>query len=88
MVQIQRVQSYDPAVFTGDVAIFFEKRMAYTGDNIEFLGYNREPNASTADSSWFIIKNTYAGDNVTRYQLPDDGPQFKYKWDDRATFFT
>lgn len=88
MTQKQQLKDWSIAELQGDLGMFLEKRMAYDGDNLEYVGYNREPNASTSDSSWFIIKNTYSGTNITRYQLPDDGPQFKYAWDDRATFFS
>ena len=87
MTQIQRFKNWDIAELKGDLGMFLEKRMSYSGDNIEYVGYNREPNAATTDLSWFIIKNTYSGANITRYQLPKDGPQFKYAWDSRATSF-
>ena len=87
-MQIQTIKNFDIAEVTGDLGMFLEKRLSYNGDNIEYVGYNREPNAATDDLSWFIIKNTYAGSNLTRYQLPDNGKQFKYSWDDRATYFS
>jgi len=88
MTQKQTTKDYTLAEIRGDLGMFLEKRMSYSGDNIEYVGYNREANATTTDTSWFIIKNTYSGSNITRYQLPDSGPQFKYAWDSRATYFT
>lgn len=68
--------------------LFLEKRMEYDGDNMIYVGYSRIPNASVDSESWYIVKLTYDGDNVTRYQLPDTGPSFSYVWDDRATLFS
>lgn len=87
MVQKQRIKDYTLADVQGDLGMFLEKRMAYDGDNLEYEGFNREADAATDAESWFIVKYTYSGSNATRYQLPDDGPQFKYSWDDRATYF-
>lgn len=88
MTQKQVIKDYTWAEVQGDLGMFLEKRMSYDGSDLEYVGYNREPNAATDDLSWFIIKNTYAAGDITRYQLPDDGPQFKYSWDDRATYYT
>lgn len=88
MVQKQRINDSSIVSLQGDVGMFLEKRMAYNGDDLEYVGYNREPNAATTDLSWFIIKNTYSGSDITRYQLPDDGAQFKYAWDSRASYFS
>ena len=63
--------------------------MDYDGsNNLIYIGYNKKPNAPTAESSWYIVKLTYSGSNVTRYQLPDTGAKFGYDWDNRTTFFT
>lgn len=71
-----------------DADDILEKRYAYSGDNVEFEGWVKKPNASTAAQIWYIAKYTYSGDNVTRQQLPDNGPFFSYSWDDRATIFS
>jgi len=88
MAKTQQLKDYSIAELTADVGTYLEKRMSYSGDNLEYVGYNREPNAATTDTTWFIIKMTYSGSNVTRYQLPDNGVEFKYAWDSRATYFT
>lgn len=72
----------------GDADQFLEKRFAYNGSNLEYVGWSKKPNASTSDAIWYIIKNSYTGSDITRQQLPDEGPFFKYVWDDRATYFS
>lgn len=67
--------------------LFLEKRMAYNGANIEYIGYSRAPNESTAADTWYIVKLSYTGANLTHYQLPSGGPKFGYVWDNRATYF-
>jgi len=89
MAQKQTVLPYDYAPVYGDLGMFLEKRISYDGsNNPEYIGYNREPNAATDIETWLVFKMTYTGTNLTRYQLPDDGVQWKYTWDDRATYFT
>jgi len=66
---------------------FLEKRMAYNGANLEYVGYSSVPNESTAANTWFIVKLTYTGTDVVRYRLPSGGAKFSYVWDDRATYF-
>lgn len=88
MAQTQVILPYNNAQVSADLGMMLEKRMEYSGDNLIYLGYNRVPNAATTDATWYIVKMTYSGDLVTRYQLPDDGPQFKYAWDNRATLFS
>lgn len=68
--------------------LFLEKRMEYDGNNLIYVGYSRNPNESVLADTWFIVKMTYDGSNVTRYQLPDAGPSFSYAWNDRASLFT
>lgn len=87
-MQKQNIKDWSEPTLTGDLGMFLEKRMSYSGDNVEYIGYNREADAATTDLSWYIVKMTYSGANATRYQLPDDGPQFKYAWDSRATYFS
>lgn len=85
----QRISDYSSLNIAGDVSQFLEKRMENDGnDNPIFVGYNRSPNAPTDNLSWFIVKIEYSGTAPIRYQLPDEGPQFKYAWDDRATYFS
>lgn len=89
MVQTQKINDWSVVTLGGDFLDFLEKRMDNNVDgNPIYVGYNREPNAATTASTWLIVKITYSGTAPTRYQLPDDGPQFKYVWDDRATYFT
>ncbi len=88
MIQPQKIKDYSILDVNINAETFFEKRMEYSGDNLIYIGYAKTPNASTADEIWFIVKLTYSGANPTRYQLPDDGAQFKYAWNDRATLFT
>jgi hypothetical protein len=72
----------------GSADDFLEKRYAYNGSNLEYEGWTQKPNGSVAAPIWYIVKYTYSGSNVIRQQLPDDGPYFKYVWDDRSTYFT
>lgn len=68
--------------------LFLEKRMDYDmGGNLIYVGYSQEPNAATTGLTWYIVKLTYSGSNVTRYQLPNTGIGFKYAWDSRTTYF-
>lgn len=53
-----------------------------------YIGYCPIPNAATDEPIWFIRKVVYDGTNVIRTQLPDDGIQFQYIWDNRADYFT
>ena len=72
----------------GDADSFLEKRLAYTGSNIEYVGWSKIPNAATSKPVWFIVKYVYSGSDRTRQRLPVDGPKFTYTWDDRATYFS
>ena len=72
----------------GDADDFLEKRYAYNGSNLEYVGWSKKPNCPTDAPLWYIIKLSYTGSNVVRQQLPDEGPFFKYAWDDRATYFS
>ena len=69
--------------------VFIEKRMDYDGsNNMIYIGYSRIANASTSAPVWFIAKLAYNGSNKqTRYQLPNNGVNFGYAWDDRTTSF-
>jgi len=89
MTQKQIIKDWSVAELIGDLSLYQEIRYERDGDgNALYIGYNRQPNAATTDLSWFIVKNTVDATFVTRQQLPDDGPQYKYAWDSRATYFT
>lgn len=83
------MRTLDFSVLTvrGDANRFLEKRYAYNGSNLEYEGWSYKPNASTSEEIWLILKYSYTGSMVIRQQLPDNGPSFKYAWDDRATYF-
>ncbi len=83
-----RIKDFSILENVANSELFLEKRMSYTGDNLEYVGYSRNPNESIDADTWYIIKMTYTGTNVTRYQLPDNGPGFRYVWNDRATYFS
>lgn len=84
----QILKDYSYLEVIGDSSIFWEKRMENNvGGNPIYVGYNRNANAPTSSPTWFIINVEYSGTSPIRYRLPDDGPQFKYAWDDRATLF-
>ena len=70
-----------------DPTLFLEERRSYSGTDLEYLGYSKKPNASTAQAVWYIVKYTSAATLRTRQQLPNSGPKFAYIWDDRATYF-
>lgn len=85
----QRIGDFSVLQVKQDADTFWEKRIENNGSGQPiYIGYNKEPNASTSSESWFIVKNTYTATFLTRSQLPDDGAQFKYSWDSRATYFT
>ncbi|HTJ53640.1 MAG TPA: hypothetical protein VL443_29500 [Cyclobacteriaceae bacterium] len=84
----QRIGDASVAIPQLDIAMVWEKRIEYDGNNPIYVGWNKEPNASTAKETWYIIKNTFSGSNLTRSQLPDEGALFNYAWDDRATLFS
>lgn len=79
---------FSQTVIRGDVTSYLEQRMAYTGDNLEYIGYSRTPNNDPAKANWLIIKFHYSGDLIVRQQMPDDGPKFAYVWNDRVTYFS
>lgn len=70
-----------------DANTFLEKRYAYSGSNLEYIGWTNRANAPTSIPIWFIIKLIYSGSDVTHQQLPNAGTNFEYIWDDRATYF-
>lgn len=54
-----------------------------------YVGYSIIPNAPTNEKVWMIRKFYYDGnDFLNRDQLPDDGPNFIYEWDDRVNCFS
>lgn len=83
-----KIADFSSINIRGQIDQFMEKRYAYTGSNLEYEAWSKIPNASTAQPIWFIVKYTYTGSSVTRHQLPDDGVNFDYVWDDRATYFS
>lgn len=89
-MSIQKINDYSNANLAGDLFQFLEKRIENDGSgNPLYVGFTRTQNQSTAAEEWYIIKMSYDGGGfVDRVQLPDDGPQFKYAWDDRATLFS
>jgi len=89
MVQKQLLKDFSTVIIEDELSKYQEIRYERDDSDIAlYIGYNREPNASTSDLSWFIVKNTVADGAITRQQLPDNGVQYKYSWDDRATYFT
>jgi hypothetical protein len=85
---VPKLQGYDRLESVADVGMFLEQRIDYDGDNPIYIGYNKTPNCGTAVPTWFIVKLTYSGDNVTRVQMPSSGVAFDYAWDDRTTLFS
>jgi len=54
-----------------------------------YIGKSILPNAPTSASVWSILKCYYDGGNfLIRKQLPDNGQNFQYVWDNRATYFS
>jgi len=86
----QRLKDKNPLSLFGEALTFMEIRMENDGNgNPIFVGYAQTPNMGTAVAQWLIVKITYDGNQApTRYQLPDNGVEFKYAWDLRATYFT
>lgn len=86
---VQKLKDFSIANLTGDVSLFWEKRMENDGNgNPIYVGYTREAGAATADAVWFIVKITYDGNgSPTYYALPNAGVNFKYIWNNRATYF-
>jgi hypothetical protein len=88
MSKQQKINDYSFIDIRGDIELFLEKRMENNGDgNPIFIGYNKGVNAPTSEATWYIVMIDYVGDSPVRYKLPINGPQFKYVWDDRATYF-
>lgn len=57
--------------------------------NVLYVGRSTMPNADEAEGIWYIKKLSYDGNGfLNRVQLPVDGPNFTYIWDDRATYFS
>ena len=86
----QRFKSTNPLNVVLEATALLEIRMENDGNgNPIYVGYAQTPNLGTAVEQWFIVKITYDGNQApTRYQLPDNGAEAKYAWDDRATLFT
>jgi len=89
MVTAQKIVEHGNLNVRGDASLFWEVRIEYSGTNPIYVAYNKTPNASTSDPTWYIFKNTFDGsDNLTRKQLPDSGAEFKYAYDDRVSLFS
>ena len=86
----QVIKDYSQFDVQIDGLALLEKRIDYDGGTSPvYVGYTRQPDEATDAAVWFLIKMTNDGNgNPTRVQLPDDGVQFKYTWDDRATYFS
>jgi hypothetical protein len=85
---VQKVKDYSNLDVNASVTMFLEQRMENDGDgNPIYIGYSRRPGVATSDPEWFIVKITYSAQSPTRQQLPNDGVNFTYVWDDRATYF-
>ena len=88
-MQKQLIEDWSTVQLKGDLALYQEIRYERDGSGVAlYIGYNRQPKAATTDLSWFIVKNTVVATAITRQQLPDAGPQYKYAWDSRASYFT
>ena len=77
---VQKLKDFSVAELSGDMGIFWEKRMQNDANgNPIYVGYTREAAASTADAVWFIVNITYDGNNSpTYYKLPNAGVNFEY----------
>jgi hypothetical protein len=59
--------------------IWNERRYAYSGDDMEYIGLNSVVGASTALENWIVIKFTYSSDRIVRRQILEGS------WDNRAS---
>lgn len=89
----QQIKDYSKLDVFGDAEMFWEIRYDYDAEaNLIYQGWNRQANAATSEETWFIVKFHYeeiaTEDYVSRKEMPSDGIQFKYAWDDRATIFS
>lgn len=81
--QIERLSEYFDA---GDL---LEGRFENNADNNPiYIGYTPFPNGDPAEPIWALQKITYDGQAIVRKQQPDNGPQFTYIWNERATYFS
>lgn len=60
-------------------------RIAYSGDNVEYVGEARAGIATSA-VGWRIKKMTYSGSNVTQVDWADGNTNFDNIWDDRTDY--
>lgn len=75
-----------------DVTAFFSQLMEILidyngGTQPVYIGYNNTPSADPGSETWFIVKLSYTGGNMTHQQLGSLGRQFAYSWTNRATYF-
>jgi hypothetical protein len=86
---LPRIEDYSTIHNFANTELFLEKRMFYDGSgNLQYVGYTKTANGSTAAPIWFIIKLSYTGTSLSRYQLPNAGVNFGYILDNRVTSFT
>lgn len=62
----------------------------YTGDTLIYKGLAR-PGTPTSVSAWQISKQTYAGENITQVDWPEDtngspSEEYIFSWDNRASY--
>lgn len=56
-----------------------DKRFAYSGTDLIYIGVTRHQNAGTNENKWLVWKLTWSGTNLERLQGPFEGT-----WDNRA----
>ena len=56
------------------------KRLAWSGSDLVYVGFNERLDAGTNIDTWAVIKLTWAGSTLTMVEGPITGV-----WDDRAT---
>ncbi len=67
---------------------YLEIRYDYGAGTVPiYIGYNHTPNADPNSLTWFIVKLTYTGANMTYKQLPNFGTTFSGSWTNRTTYF-
>lgn len=67
----------------------YETRLENTVDGqILYVGKSIKPGSDVSLPIWYIKKLSYDSNGFVNYiQLPVDGPNFTYSWNDRATYF-
>ena len=62
-----------------DETLYLSKRLAYSGGDLAYVGFNTIINASTTATDWQIYKYTWSSGDLTYMQGPLIG-----SWDGRA----